>query len=383
MSATAGITVELMDERTIGRNFQLAALGALPAADPAAQRLVNSVLREIPLGRFALGGSECTDLLSYLQKLLDLACQGRGKRYPKLYTAGSPKDAEVLRSAKIISASLSCEDLRSSLGKLSCDDLAKATRVPMFLRHYVFSLYRSGEDVSKTSTTSVASLLLATLGALTSHVATYVAEERRREIYIVPDGTPSSIRASESLYALIYSSKVGRRFDEVLNDLMELGGVSPEIAMDVALMIHASQELGLTERLLSARAFEGFLLVAVESEQRPLTTYISPITAGAKFERLRGPRAASGLLLELDRLVRSARRTRDRELAGTASDVASGCVNAIYRFAETGDASALLECSADLARLHDAASRKGDAQLADASRSLLGRISLMAGGPAP
>ncbi|MEM4592087.1 MAG: hypothetical protein QW196_01650 [Sulfolobales archaeon] len=377
------ITIQLMDERTLGRNFQVATLGCIYCE--ASNDLKKALEDGLATGFIRLDQKQCEEMLSLISAHLDkIAGEERRKTmYPKLYGAGA-HDPKILKGAGLIESNvLNASELKRTSANLTCQKLMDSVSTPMLLRHYVFSKYRSGDEVEKIS---IGSLWLAVVGAITSLVAVLNINDQRTEIYLVPDGTRSSMINSCSFYNLIYSrsQSVERRFGQVLNDLTkeELSGVSVDQALSLAVMIHAVQDLDLISRLVTCRVFEQFLIVKTIAEKRPQLVYATPIIISSQLEQLineLGAQTSQNFLRGLDNLVvNTLRLGRVSEGLKNASIAAStSCLNSLFRYLETGDNSTLLECAGNLARLHSASVEANVRDLAEQAKWLLIYLSML------
>ncbi|MEM1706181.1 MAG: hypothetical protein QW148_05120 [Thermosphaera sp.] len=377
------ITIQLMDERTLGRNFQVATLGCIYCE--ASNNLKKALEDGLATGFIILDQSLCEEMLSLISAHLDkIAGEERRKTmYPKLYTAGA-HDSKILKKAGIIKSNvLNASELKEASANLTCQKLMDPVQTPMFLKHYVFSKYRSGNIVTNIS---IGSLWLALVGAITSLAAVLNINDQRTEIYLVPDGTRSSMINSCLFYNLVYSKSqsVKRRFDQVLNDLTrkELSGVSVDQALSLAVMIHAVQDLNLIGGLVTNRVFEQFLIVKTIAEQRPQLVYATPIIISSQLEQLihkLGAQNTQNLLRGLDNLVvKTLLPGKVGEgLKNAAVTSSTSCLNSLFRYLETGDNSTLLECAGNLARLHSASVEASVRDLAEQAKWVLIYLSML------
>lgn len=385
------IPIQLMDESTIGRSFQIAALGSLIHTSDT---LRDVILTQIHTDRIELSVQQCEELLSQIKQHLELIGKDRPQRlYPKLYKAGV-NDAKILREAGLVTSNklnnLTVEELAKSVENIKCDSLTKDTNIPMLLRPFIFSFYRSGRKPKKTN---VISLLVAVVGAVTSLTAAFNLEKKQVEIYIVPDGTTESLEYAGLFYNLMYSSKVNRKVNRVINDIVrakELTGISVEQALLMAVMFHALQDLDITLELKKVEGFEKFLLVKVAAERRPQVIYATPITLTSRFEALLQSFRATvldesdkwevllGVLENIDSLIVSllSQRVMDEAVRRVLAESASSCLNELYMFTESWETSCLLSCSSDLVRLYASATSK-EPELEERVMMLLRRISLI------
>lgn len=372
------VVIQLMDERSLGRNFQIATLGCI--LENASPTLKSAILNGLSTGFITLNQKDCGELLALISNHLDLIGKDRPVGlYPKLYTAGA-KDFEILKKAGLVKSNkLVLEELKETSLNLDCGKLTDEVSTPMFLRQYVFSKYRTGGEVGKIS---VGSLWLALIGAITSLAAALNINDQRTEIYIVPGGTKYSMISSSTFYNLMYSENVKRRFDLVIRDLTrrELSGVSADQALNLAIMIHAAQDLSLTMKLVNGKVFEEFLIVKTIAEQRPQLIYATPLTLSRHFEFLSsklGSQRMSSLLLNTYELAlrSSPQKGLSEGIRNTGITASTSCLNGLFRYFETRDESSLVECAGDTARLYQVCLENGVKDLAENARWILTHLS--------
>jgi len=160
----SSVVIELFDEKSIGRNFQLAALASIMSEipDDLKRRILNGVTTNV----IQLSSEEYATISNALASFLDIVCaeetkgakdakgirgKPKGKSVPTLYAAGS-HDSEILAEAGIIGEGnkLTCQGVKNALKTLSPDKLATPVEVPMFLRTYMFSYYRHLSETQET-----------------------------------------------------------------------------------------------------------------------------------------------------------------------------------------------------------------------------------------
>lgn len=377
-------TIQLMDERSLGRNFQVATLGCIYCE--ASPGLKKALEEGLTTGFIRLGIKECAEMLLLISKHLDKITgpDRRKTMYPRLYPAGA-KDFEILKKAGLIRSNvLDPSDLKQTSTSLTCQALQDFVPTPMILKQYVFSKYRSGDEVEKIS---VGSLWLALVGAITSLAAVLNINDQRTEIYLVPDGSLSSMVNSCLFYELIYSKSqnMKRKFDQILNDLTrkELSGVSVDQALNLAIMVHAVQDLNLVGKLVGKSIFEQFLIVKTIAEQRPQLIYATPITVSSQLDLLvskLGIQNSQNLLRNLDALVVKSLllKSVSEGLKNASTTASTTCLNSLFRYFETGDGSTLVECASNLARLYGVSIEANVRDLADQAKWLLIYLSMLA-----
>jgi hypothetical protein len=354
----SSVVIELFDEKSIGRNFQLAALASIMSEIP--EELKRRILTGIATNVIQLSSEEYATISNALASFLDVVCT-ESKPVPKLYTAGSPKDKSILASAGIIGEGdkLTCQGVKNALKTLPPDKLATPVQVPMFLKTYVFSYYR---HQSKIRNTRVSSLLIATVGSIIS-----VLRDGRRstEIYLIPDTSPASLELSRKVYNLFYAVRDGevKKIQELINNVaVELGGVSVDQAILLSLLMYVAQIKELASELsadldaiVEADGFETFLLTRVDaSGNRPLLISATPASISWILRRL-GKKNSIKLLNTMSWLVSSSIKSEDPDFKNTAKSASAKCLNSFYKYMETGSLDTLVECSRDLVVLADKA----------------------------
>jgi len=376
----SSVVIELFDEKSIGRNFQLAALASIMSEIP--EELKRRILTGITTNVIQLSNEEYATISNALASFLDVVCteetkgtkgKQKGKPVPKLYTAGSPKDKSILASAGIIGEGdrLTCQGVKNALKTLPPDKLATNVRVPMFLKTYVFSYYR---HLSETQETRVSSLLIATVGSIISLISVLRDGGRSTEIYLIPDTSPASLELSRKVYNLFYAArdeKVRKIRDLIDNVAVELGGVSVDQAILLSLLMYVAQIKELANELsadldaiVEANGFETFLLTRIEPSRgkrstrptRPTLVSATPASISWILKRL-GEKNSIKLLNALSRLVSSSNRSEEPDFKNTAKSVSAKCLNSFYKYVETGSLDTLVECSRDLVVLADKAGK--------------------------
>jgi len=369
----SSVVIELFDEKSIGRNFQLAALASIMSEIP--EELKRRILTGITTNVIQLSNEEYATISNALASFLDVVCteetkgtkgKQKGKPVPKLYTAGSPKDKSILASAGIIGEGdrLTCQGVKNALKTLPPDKLATNVRVPMFLKTYVFSYYR---HLSETQETRVSSLLIATVGSIISLISVLRDGGRSTEIYLIPDTSPASLELSRKVYNLFYAArdeKVRKIRDLIDNVAVELGGVSVDQAILLSLLMYVAQIKELANELsadldaiVEANGFETFLLTRIDaSGNRPILISATPVSISWILKRL-GEKNSIILLNALSRLISHGIESEDSDFENTAKSASAKCLNSFYRYVETGSLDTLVECSRDLVVLADKAGK--------------------------
>jgi hypothetical protein len=356
------LTIELLDEKSIGRNYQLAALGIV--LNDVSEDLREKIIDGITTGSIELASGEYELIRTKLSEYLQLVCMD-DKKTPKTYRAGKPKDRDILVRAGILRKedsssgkkrtrkNILCERLVEALRSLPVEKSSSTVPVPMFLRTYMFSYYR---HLSKIQEISVASLLL----ALTGSVVSLISKIQNNEVYIIPDASTTSVMYSRVIYDLFYLARQRGAVDyeSVLNNIVGLGGVSVDQAILMSLLIWLSHIKDVGGRLassiddaLEASAFESFTLVRIDSSgYRPLLVSATPATVSFVIRKL-SARGSLEILPAINSLISS--KGIGGEIGDHVKSTSSKCLNQLFMYIETGFVDHLLECSRDLVTLVD------------------------------
>jgi hypothetical protein len=356
------LAIELLDEKSIGRNYQLVALGIV--LNDVSEDLRERIIDGITTGSIELASEEYELIRTKLAEYLQLVCMD-DKKTPKLYTAGEPKDKDILVRAGILRKedssggekrtrkNILCERLVEALRSLPVEKLSSTVPVPMFLRTYMFSYYR---HLSKTQEMSVASLLL----ALTGSVVSLISRIQNNEVYIVPDASTTSVMYSKVIYDLFYLARQKGviEYESILNKIMGLGGISVDQAVLMSLLIWLSHVKDVGGRLASsiydavaASAFESFILVRIDSSgNRPLLVSATPATVSFVIRKLTA-KGSLEVLPAINSLISS--KGIGGEIEDHVKSASSKCLNQLFMYIETGVVDHLLECSRDLVTLVD------------------------------
>lgn len=383
----SNLSLELFDEKSIGRNYQLAALGSIINEIPGSLR--QKILDNMTTGLVVLTSDEYRVIADKLAEFLEKVVCTEDKKLPKLYTAGSPKDSKILLDAGIIKEnekSLTCDGIVDALRTLPMEKLSSTLSTPMFLRTYMFSYYRHQTEQQKIS---VGSLLLATAGAVISMISKITKDDQKIEIYFVPDGSTPSLEHSRKVFNLFYMGRAENiaDFQRILRNIaVELGGISLDQAILISILSYASIIKETAAKLSSelddvaaSTAFESFLVVKIDSSgNRPLLISATPATISFILMRLTANKSLGVFKAANDLVAASLNKNLHGEVAETARSCSSRCLSSLYRYIESGDIDPLLECSRDLVTLVDKARRHLEARSIEvAARQLLYHISRM------
>jgi hypothetical protein len=289
---------------------------------------------------------------------------------PKLYAAGK-KDSRILEEAGLNVVSERCgtrvswcsaalsyiEEVKKRGGSIG----GRASTV-MLARTFTFGKLRGpvgelGEEIQ------VDSLGLMLIGGLFSLVASMQVEKRRFELFMLPDGSPESLKVSNLVYKAFFyrTRRLGVSFEEVLRDIVGLErGLSVDLATLNALLTHLScvlSEMTALSGLPEREGFERFLLARIDSSSmRPQLTWMSPLTISRTLIALKGREELLENLWSLAREAIRLRRSKDRERRSLGDDLASAvstCFNNLTLFVWTRSSDHLLECSRGMSAILD------------------------------
>ncbi len=371
--------IKLMPKHTLGFYLQLASVGVGGFAENLATNLstlyfkdndeyvraierLESALRDI---RIQVEDSDVCRIAESCEEL-----------QPKLYPAGK-KDSRILEEAGLnvvpercgariswCSATLSYIERVKERG----EPIGGRASTVMLARTFTFGKLR-GSTGELDEEAQIDSLGLMLIGGLFSLVASMRIGDRRFELYMLPDGSPESLKVSNLVYKAFFyrTKKLGVSFEEVLRDIVGLErGLSIDLATLNALLIHLSSVLsemtalaGLPER----EGFERFLLAKIDSSgNRPQLTWMSPLTISRTLIALRGREEFLESLWSLARVAARLRRSKAKEQRDLGNDLASAistCFNNITLFMWTRSSDHLLECSRSISAILDGAFKLG------------------------
>jgi len=371
--------IKLMPKHTLGFYLQLASVGVGGFAENLATDLstlyfkdndeyvraierLESALRDI---RIQVENSDVCRIAESCEEL-----------QPKLYPAGK-KDSRILEEAGLnvvpercgtriswCSATLSYIERVKERG----EPIGGRASTVMLARTFTFGKLR-GSTGELDEEAQIDSLGLMLIGGLFSLVASMRIGDRRFELYMLPDGSPESLKVSNLVYKAFFyrTKKLGVSFEEVLRDIVGLErGLSIDLATLNALLIHLSSVLsemtalaGLPER----EGFERFLLAKIDSSgNRPQLTWMSPLSISRTLIALRGREEFLESLWSLARVAARLRRSKAKEQRDLGDDLASAistCFNNITLFMWTRSSDHLLECSRSISAILDGAFKLG------------------------
>lgn len=370
--SVSSVKLQILNERYMGRYFQAAALGLI--LDSLPPQLSEKMLEGFEKGLVTLSEEESRELLETLTKKLRDLCreckteESRRDLAPTLYQAGL-KDTRILREIFGLGVQdLSCVSVVEIYEKtLKSSDLSKTIKeMPMILKAYVFSEYRDyysveGKRKGKSARRkkskrgeealegiSLLSLYIAIAGLPISIVAKSFRDESLHELYVVPDTSTESLKASGKLYQLLHLGVGNRCISDYIKDMSNIEGLSFELATLIAAAIYIYQAARLAAEIPSLNAlynvFEMFRLVSIRPENRPQVVWERPLTITHIFRGLEDA-GALGLLGTLESAARSTYKVKE------VRDVVSQCITALFTYFETQSLDPLFVCGADSARV--------------------------------
>jgi hypothetical protein len=393
--------IKLMPKHTLGFYLQLASVGVGEFAKNIATDLStlyfkdnDEYVRAIEKLESALRGIRIQVEDSNVCKIAE-SCEGL---QPKLYTAGE-HDSKILEEAGLnivpkrcgmevswCSAALSyIEGVKEKRGPIG----GKASIV-MLARTFAFGKLRGpmGELVREIKV-QIDSLGLMLIGGLFSLVASMKMKDGRFELYMLPDGSPESLKVSNLVYKAFFyrTKKLGASFEEVLRDVVGLErGLSVDLATLNSLLIHLSSvlsEMPALAGLPKREGFERFLLAKIDSSsKRPQLTWMSPLTISSTLTALKGREELLENLWNLVRVVKELRKGKTKEQRDLGDDLASAistCFNNMTLFMWTRSGDHLLECSRSISAVIDGAFKLGfEPRMAIAGQRVLKSIKELA-----
>ncbi|MEM1696191.1 MAG: hypothetical protein QXX12_02235 [Nanopusillaceae archaeon] len=360
------VTIELFDENSIGRYYQIATLSIVYPS--VSLTLKSSLEKGLEQGVLQIDQNGVYQLFSTTANyLVNNVCPVKGDYSPFLYTAGV-NDKKALRNAGIqVGKTLQCVDIVNYLRNSVYQFLTQPADVPMFLRTYVFSRYRDHDKVGKTS---VASLSLALAGIYISAIGKVRKREQLFEIFVNPDDSLDTLRDARRFYDLLNEPRSNIRIPSLIGNILDLEGISLELSTLLATAIYIYGVARCVRNLTSLSSyynvFERFRLVCVSPMDRPLVLWERPLTLTHLVRSLERAKALD-LLETIDELVSYSQQISNKldEYSGTIST----CISNLYEYIETGSLDALVHCSGEVARLYDQLSKLCEEKLTQACKA--------------
>lgn len=344
------VILELLNENSIGRYFQLAALSvAYPQVGLLSRKIEVGILEN----RLILTPSEFNRLFKTIVDYLAVnVCPTKASFTPKLYGAGKG-DSKILSDAGILKGkTLTCTQLVDFYGQsLLSQKLGYKVASPMFLRTYVYSRYRGRGEVEDTT---VDSLYLALLGMFISAVGKAKKGDEVYELYVIPDSSLGTLRDAHRFYYLLNEPGSKVKLPGLIESLLGLEGISLELSTLLAMALYVYHVAIQVHRLSSLvgyfNIFERFRIVCLKPEDRPLVVWEKPLTLTHILQALTKVNALD-LLDSLESALRHAKTLS--ESSANYDGVISSCVNDLYAFMESKTLEPLVHCVGGLNRLCD------------------------------
>lgn len=355
------VEIRILDERSIGRCFQAAAIGCVIENLP--KTLQGKLLEGFVKGKVVLELEEAKEVIDNIVSYLESITRVKKATF-RLYRAGNKRDEQIL--SEIVDnpeKSFTKKDtpLDRWLIEIAPIVVHNANKpiddIPMFLRHYVFSKYRDLREIKEDEKTKInaISLYIATAGALVSIVTTLRRGNSTYEFYLVPDTSLESIRYSYRIYAIQHAigDDIGH-LGNYVERLRKIENLSLELTLllSIALHIHnvTSKISGIPPLTDLFNVFEKFRIIGVVPQDRPLIVWERPLALTHIFELLDRRRA----LYILEDLYACADYALEfLEEVPRSVDVVSQCITSLFAYIETGSLDALFLCGAGAQRISD------------------------------
>jgi hypothetical protein len=345
--------LNIMDDRLIGRYFQAVALGYVFSSLPA--NLQSKILDAFTKRSVALSTSEIEDLINTISNSLAEICKIKEFSI-SLYAAGSESDRSILSelspSKPLKDNELHCNWL-ISISQDIISDPNKYIKIPMILRHYVFSKYRDIGEVSKAKINAL-STYIAVVGAFISIVAHIERRGSVYELYVVPEASIESIRGAGRLYTLLHLKALNRTLKDTIKNIIGNESLSYELSVLLAIAIHVYNAAILTAKMPSLAGlyylFERFRLISIVPGRRPMVAWERPLTLTHLYRELE-ERRAIGILSALHDCIRNS--TKYAERVERIQEVTAQCVTSLFAHVETGSLDPLLLCVSGAQRIVD------------------------------
>lgn len=346
--------ISLFDQRSIGRGFQLAALGAVYSQ--VSESVRNAINDSLSSGELSLNENELQELGERLADFLTQVCGQRTSYFPTLYTAGKG-DAKILGELGIINPASKayCNDLINYSKDVKNKDLSKTSSIPMFVRAYIFSEYRDSlakRSKSAKEEAEAGSLWLAFAGAYIALVAGVRTADTNYDIYVIPDGSLPSIISASNFYGLIYSEKVKVKLWQIMRSIYDNKlGISPEISLWLSTLIHVVQDEALAVKLSGDKGYESFVITRVLSDgNRPQVVWSSVLSLSRYVESLEKHKALY-IMNYLGYVISDLKRLKDEDRNKVEPALVT-CSHELFRYLEAKDLSSLQMCASALSRAY-------------------------------
>lgn len=342
------VNIEILDERSIGRNYQLVAIGTV--INEIDEKIGSSLIKAIETGKTKISLDDYKTLANAITQFLQnyvCPCKDEEKLYPTLYRAGKG-DQKILREVGLVDFTCkSLIDYNNSGQLIQRHD--ERTDLPIILRSYVFSRYR---DIAEVEDTNIASLYLALAGVHISLIGRARKGDKLYELYLVPDGSAESIKESRKLYSLLYATGIKERPWSYLRNLTKLEGISFEISTLLSLMLYIYESITYVQKLdlisTYGGVFEKFKLINVVPEYRPLIAWERPLAISRYLTLLETMGTTRILRLLYNCTIDSIGLG---EVVSNIEGIASFCISDIFNYFESGSYDVLVHCAGSIVRL--------------------------------
>ncbi|WP_233418001.1 hypothetical protein [Desulfurococcus amylolyticus] len=231
--------------------------------------------------------------------------------------------------------------------------------IPQSLRTYVFGKYRTSLKEVKSETSNVASLYIATAGAIISMIDRLRVEETYIELYLVPDGSIASFNEAVKVYGLIYASRDVTLDKFIGNIRNNLKNVSLETSLILATMAFTYHVATQVKKLQSLNqyygSFETYRLISIRPEMRMQVAWERPLTISGHLMTLQ-KRNAINMLDNFIKLIGYVRQVQND--VNAYDDTISKCLHEVYGYMETGSLDLLTSCAGRITRIVDTLNSK-------------------------
>jgi hypothetical protein len=347
------IEIKILDDKSIGRYFQAAALGY--ALGTLQGTLHHKLIEGFRDGLIVLNYDEASQLLNSLVSILKIMSSVK-KATPTLYRAGKTSDVKLL---SMISPQIPLEkpalisEWLIKIGRSILQNADMSIDIPMFLRSYVFSKYRDIGEV-KEEKVNIISLYVAIAGALMSILASGLQRgDTRYELYLVPDGTRESLLNSYRIYSILHATGV-ENFGNYIRGLLSIESLSFELAVMLSMGLNIyntiTQTAGMPPLIGLYNVFEKFRLICVKPGDRPLVIWERPLTLTHIFEGLERRKSPDLLNKLYYCAIHASKHSAD---VTQACDIVSQCITALFSYFETRSLDMLYSCGAGAVRIAD------------------------------
>jgi len=350
------VEIKVLDEKSIGKYFQAAALGYILEDLP--ENLREKILRGFTTGTITLNLNEANQLVNNLALSLNKICNAK-ESTPKLYTAGDTSDREIISEMAPGTPYEFSKDKKGpqlcswliSIAQTLVENANKPVDMPMFLRTYVFSKYRDFREVEGEKVNGI-SLYVASAGALISIIAKQARGNSNFEFYLVPDASVESLQNAPRIYTITHATGNGLEgLEKRIRGFLRVENISLELTLLLSIALHVSD---VTKHVMEMppltglfNVFEKFRLINIEcSGKRPLVVWERPLTITHILQVL----DKRGALDILNMLYYASKHSNMVEKAG---DVISQCISALFAYTETGSLDAVFLCGASAQRISD------------------------------